>query len=295
MKRVIALLGLGAAVLSVLGANPATAAPYDPPPNATEARSCLTMVEGMGDNCLAVSVHGAINSGVMTASAYVRPYYDDPQVLRLQIDKLVVGAQYHTVLSTGPVNNGNKAQVNQNGTAKLQYPTSCTLRYHAYVYFSARMSDGRVLRDSVASSTIDNTYGPCAGPTVLDKRATTHCLDGTNAYACAPQGVQLVASNDGTRVYGRGYLALSSLDPKMSRVSINQVDLVQDGKVVSRAGAVNSGDLRPQNQPRTEGQTSGVLLPTGCATYQVKMSYSVRYSDGHLYTNTWESNPYQHC
>lgn len=294
MKRLTALLGLGAAVLAVLGANTATASAADPPPNDTEALSCLTFVEGMGDNCLAVSVHGAVSNGVMRASAYVRPYSAN-QVVRLQIDKLVVGAQYHTVFSTGPVNNGNKAQVNQSGTAKLQYPTSCTLRYHAYVYFSARMSDGRVLRDSVASSTIDNTYGPCAGPTVLDKRVTTHCLDGTNAYACAPQGVQLVASNDGTRVYGRGYLALSSLDPKMSRVSINQVDLVRDGKLVAHVGAVNSGDLRPQNQPRTEDQTSGVLLPAGCATYQVKMSYSVRYSDGHLYTNTWDSNPYKHC
>jgi hypothetical protein len=294
MKRLTALVGLGAAVLAVLGANTATASAADPPPNDTEALSCLTFVQGMGDNCLAVSVHGAISNGVMTASAYVRPYSAN-QVARLQIDKLVVGAQYHTVLSTGPVNNGNKAQVNQSGTATLQYPTSCVLRYHAYVYFSARMSDGRVLRDSVASSTIDNTYGPCAGPTVIDKRVTTHCLDGTNAYACAPQGVQLVASNDGKRVYGRGYLALSSLDPKMSRVSINRVDLVRDGKVVAHAGAVNSGDLRPQNQPRTEDQTSGVLLPTGCATYQVKMSYSVRYSDGHLYTNTWDSTPYKHC
>lgn len=295
MKRLTALAGLGAAVLAVLGANTATANAADPPPNDTEALSCLTFVQGMGSSCLAVSVHGAINQGVMTASAYVRPYSGTEQVVRLQIDKLVVGAQYHTVLSTGPVNNGNKARVDQSGSAKLQYPTSCTLRYHAYVYFSARMTDGRVLRDNVASSTIDNTYGPCSGPVVVDQRVTTHCLDGTNAYACAPQGVQLVASNDGKRVYGRGYLALSSLDPKMSRVSINQVDRVQDGKVVSRARAVNSGDLRPQNQPRTENQTSGVLLSAGCSTYQVKMSYSVRYSDGHLYTNTWDSNPYKHC
>lgn len=217
------MLGLGAAVLAVLGANTATASAADPPPNATEALSCLTFVAGMGDNCLAVSVRGAISNGVLTASAYVRPYSDNQQVLRLQIDKLVVGAQYHTVLSTGPVNNGTKTQVDQSGSAQLQYPSSCTLRHHAYVSFSARMSDGRVLRNSVASSTIDNSYGPCAGSTIVGKRVTTHCLDGTNAYACAPQGVQLVASNDGKRLYGRGYLALSSLDPKMSRASINQV------------------------------------------------------------------------
>lgn len=295
MKRLNALLGLGAAVLAVLATNTATANAADPPPNATEARSCLTLVAGMGDNCLAVSVHGAISNGVMTAGAYARPYYDDPEVVRLQIDKLVVGAPYHTVLSTEPVNNGNKTQVSRSATATLQYPYSCVLRYHAYVYFSARMSNGKVLRDRVASSTIDNTYGPCAGPSIIDQRVTTHCLDGTNAFACAPQGVPLVASNDGKRVYGRGYLALRSLDPRMLRVSINRVDLVQDGKVVSRAPAVNSGDLRPQNQPRTEDQTSGALLPAGCATYQVKMSYSVRYTDGHLYTNTWDSNPYRHC
>lgn len=294
MKRLTALLGLGVAVLAVLAGTTATASAVPPPQNDPDARSCLTLEHGTGGDCLAVSVRGAISNGVLTASAWVQPEGQYHDVLRLQIDKLVVGAQNLTVLSTGPVNNGNKARVDQSASAQLQYPNDCSLRYHAYVYFSARMSDGRVVRDNIASSTIGNPYGPCVGSTILTKRATTHCF-GQWGYSCGGQGVQLVASNDGTRMYGQGHLSLSGLDPTLVRVSVNALDLVQDGKIVARAPAAYSGTLRRDNQPPTETQTPGVLLPAGCATFQLKMSYSVRFSNGRLYTNVWNSEPYGHC
>lgn len=71
-------------------------------------------------------------------------------MVRLQIDKLVIGSQGHTDLSTGPVNNGTNAKISQSGTAKLQFPTDCGARYHAWVYFSARMSNGSARTVSTA-------------------------------------------------------------------------------------------------------------------------------------------------
>lgn len=97
--------------------------------------------------CLLVAVEGRIGRRYSPYDSTAGAAYleKDPsgQILRLQIDKVVLGTQTGVVTTSGARNSGTASSVELQGPGAL-WSRNCATSYHVAVYWSARLADGQL-------------------------------------------------------------------------------------------------------------------------------------------------------
>lgn len=309
MKKLAAFaaLAIAALVAVVLGATATGASPGPagvqrvPWGGASSTEACLvTHSNGSKGACLVIGAAGMMTTdgtsvfGNGTATID-RSVQDSSQIVRVQLDRITLGNQHQGVtLATSPypaANSGSHPLPISADTNHIAWTTDCTSRYHVRVYYSVRMSDGRILKGSALGPWFDSGHATCGGNGYGQPASALPCLvthsDGTHGV-CLSANVRAVISHDSGRIYARGAVGVRTGTPDanlVKRVQIDQavIKVVPNKVVASTVEFANSGATLP---PYIEAETTTgypwVLDSTGnqnCSVqYQAVMRYSVRYN-----------------
>jgi len=297
MNRIMALTVAGAAAVgsTVIALAAAQAAPQTPANNgnATDTVCVVHLPNNSWASCLKVSLTGQIVAGRAQATGSLAVASDvvgADQIAKIQIDRVAVGTQNTSVVSSHSVNSGtppHPISVSTSGTDP--YYTNCVKRYHVELDYAVRLTDGKLKVGSYVGPWFDSSSPACAGNDYTQNVSGLRCLTNGGSGGCVQLNVSGALSNNGKAFYARGTISVPSGpgayigDDQISRVQVDNVVLGHQSGGVGIGPTMNSRDRLPLSA--MSQTTSGYTWAHECSThYQAALNYSVRMKDGRLFT-----------
>ncbi len=302
MKRLMALTALAAGaagtVALALAGQAAGAAPTVTPSNTGQGNevACVVQAGNAFSSCLDITVNGSIStSSTHKASASGSIQVDKTRagasaITKIQIDRVAVGTQNTGIASSGSVNSGTPPKpISASTSGADPYYTNCGVRYHVVLDYAARLSSGQLKTGTYVGPWFDSSYAACAGSNFGQSAGTVQCFVHAPEQACVRITAAAALSNDRKSLYARGTITapegvngLPGSD-QIARVQVDSAVLGRQSATVRTSPSMNSRNARPLS---AMGQTSpGYAWSTDCTIhYQAALNYSVRLTDGRLFT-----------